>query len=146
MSWSWIVKTTNRAPDYWLARVQELIRQASSPPAEGEVHGDTNSSWLHLLVDEVVAGLPSGEDYDSNMRLASVLSAILGLWYSQVHWAKTFDPNRPTHDRQRAYLARLEWVAFMSRAFVDHSIAPTAFPGQSWSFPFDPEARGGDFV
>lgn len=142
----WLAEKTNREAGYWLTRVQELIRQASAP-ADESGHGETDPGWLHRLVDEVIASLPkSGPEYDSNMRLASVLAAVLGLWYSQVHWAKTFDPNRPNYERQRAYQQRLEWVLFMLTCFTDHSLAPTAFPGQGWSFPFDPEAKGGDFV
>ena len=141
---TWLKEYTNRDESYWMARVQNLISSNTTDREDG--HGDTDLKWVHRLVDEVTNNLPPDEGYDGNMRTAAILSAVLGLWYNQVHLAKCHDPNRPTFIRQQAYLRRQDWMLAFIQNLFDFSGAPTYFPGQKWQFPFDPEARGGEFV
>src|SRR5712692_1464094 len=142
---SWLKDVTNRDEAYWMARVQSLIASNTKDTEDG--HGETDLKWIHDLIDEVQNNLPEpNPPYDGNMRMAASLAAILGLWYSQVHYAKTQDPNRPTNIRQRAYWRRLDWIEEMIHNMIDTSCVSTYFPGQKWQDPFDPESRGGEFL
>lgn len=141
---SWLEETTNRNETYWMARVQTLIAQNTIPREDG--HGDSNLIWIKLLVDEVEQLLPPGNDYDGNMGMAARLSAILGLWFAQVQYAKTQDPNRPVFVRQRAYERLLSWTADFFLNCIDHSGLQTFFPGQKQADPFDPAMKGGEFL
>lgn len=142
---SWLKEVTNKDEAYWMSRIQSLISQHTVAKEDG--HGETDSDWIKRLADEVVDNLPqSGHPYDGNMRMAAILSSILGLWYSQVHQAKTFDAHRPTFERQQAYFARQTWALDFLKNLLDMSNGPIYFPGQPWQFCFDPEAKGGDFL
>jgi hypothetical protein len=141
---SWLKDTSNRDEAYWVARVQQLISKNTTDREDG--HGDTDTKWIQELVDEVVSNLPSGDTYDGNMRCAAIISHVLALWYSQLHYAKTQDSHRPTFERQRAYHARLAWQLSLVQALLDISNGPTYFPGQPWQNPFDGDARGGTFL
>lgn len=143
---TWLKETTHRDESYWMARVQQLIANNTTSTSDG--HGETNEKWLLQLFDEVVVGLPPAGPvpYDGNMRLAATISAILGLWYSQVHHAKSQDSHRPTFVRQAAYFARLQWVYSFFANVLDVSGGATYFPGQPWQNPFAGDSKGGDFL
>ena len=141
---SWIQEKTNRSEEYWVARVQALISENTKSTEDG--HGETDEQWIHQLVDEIVSNLPPDETYDGNMRMAALLSYVLGLWYASVHLAKMFDSNRPTFVRQRAFQNLQDWKTAMFESMTDISKLPTYFMGQPWQHPFDPEAKGGDFL
>lgn len=143
---SWLKEYTNRDEAYWMARVQQLIKD-NTVTAEGEAHGNTDEKWVHQLVDEVIKNFPPTDPpYDGNMRAAASLSAILGLWFAQVQFAKTQDPNRPTFLRQRGYEKLMHWIGSSIQNMMDHSATPTFFMGQKWQTPWDPEAKSGEFV
>lgn len=141
---SWLEETTNRDEAYWVARVQRLIADSTVPREDG--HGETDLGWIRTLVDEVEQTLPPGNDYDGNMEMAARLSAILGLWFAQVQYAKCQDPNRPIFVRQKAYQRLLSWTADFMLNCIDHSGLQTFFPGQKQSDPFNPTERGGEFL
>lgn len=144
---SWLLEYTNHDEAYWVARVQRLIAENTTPLENG--HGETNLEWIRILVDEIENNLPpEGWDkpYDGNMRMAAILSAVLGLWFAQLSFAKTQDSNRPTYVRQEAYKKRLNWIKDFIMNLVDTSGAATYFMGQPWQNPYDPNAKGGEFL
>lgn len=141
---SWIEDKTNRTDEYWVARVQHLI--AKNTVARDDGHGDTDEKWVHQLVDEIVKDLPVDETYDGNMRIAAILGYVLTLWFTATQIAKTFDSHRPTNIRQKAYIRLNEYKREFCNMMWDMSKHPGYYPNQPWQFPFDPEAKGGDFV
>ncbi len=147
VSMSWLRDMTHQGRPYWVSRVQTLI--ANNTKYNNETgHGETDTEWIHQLVDEVEKGLPplGSTPYDGNMRMAAILSMVLGLWYSQVHFAKTQDSHRPLFDRRMAAIKRQAWIMSMIDHITDTSGCSTYFPGQPWESPWSPEAKSGDFL
>ncbi len=140
-----LLKLTNRDNAYWVARVQNLIRENATDREDGHMDVDL-PKWIHQLVDEVITGLPAEGGYDGNMRTAVTLSLILSLWYNQLHYAKARDPHRPAFTRQMADQKRLEYVHAMLDNLVNFSQAPTFFPSQPWEDPWMPSVTSGDFL
>jgi hypothetical protein len=141
---SWLEDYTNHDDTYWVARIQRLIADNTVPREDG--HGDTDLKWIRNLIDEIENSLPPDPTYDGNMRMASILSAVLGLWFVQVQNAKIHDPNRPTFTRQVASTSLLYWIRDFFLNCIDHSRHETHFPGQKWSDPWDASDRGGSFL
>lgn len=143
---SWLRDMTHQGRPYWISRVQTLIANNTQPDGKG--HGETDLKWIHELVDEVEKGLPplGPIPYDGNMRMAAILSMILGTWYSQLHYAKTQDSHRPVFDRRMASIKRHAWIMSMIDHMTDTSGGATYFPGQPWDSPWAPEAKNGEFV
>lgn len=141
---SWIEDITNRNDEYWVARVQHLIAKNTVPDGNG--HGETDEKWVHELVDEIVKDLPVDETYDGNMRIAAILGYVSSLWFVSTQLAKTYDSHRPTNIRQKAYRRLNLWKQDFCAMLWDMSKFPTYYPEQPWQFPFDPSAKGGDFV
>lgn len=143
---SWIEDKTNKSDEYWVARVQQLIKDHTTLE-EGEAHGHTDKAWVHKLVDEVVANLPPPDPpYDGNMGIAARLGYILCLWFCSTQLAKCYDSHRPTFVRQKAYEALGQWKEAMVKNMWDMSKFPTYYPDQPWDMPFAPEAKSGDFL
>lgn len=141
---SWLKTNTNRDEEFWLARVQTLISEATTDRPDG--HGDTDEKWVYYLVDEIISNLPPEGQYDGNMRIAATVSAVLGLWYSQVHNAKIHDPNRPSFVRQLAYYGRQGWIQSFIENLFDISRTATYFPGQKWESPWVASPKSGEFL
>jgi hypothetical protein len=141
---SWIEDRTNRSDEYWVGRVQQLI--ISNTILKDDGHGDTDSKWIHKLCDEIENSLPPETDYDGNMRMAAILGYIFSLWYSSTHLAKTFDSHRPVYTRQKAYGMLQDWKHGVFDLLTNISKHPAYYPGQPWQHPFDPDAKGGDFL
>ena len=57
---SFLQTTTHRPPEWWVATIQQLVADASTP-SEDPGHDSTDAAaWLKRLVDLVVDGLPVG--------------------------------------------------------------------------------------
>jgi hypothetical protein len=161
---NYLLEKTSFDDAYWMARVQQLIVECSTPIAtesreeNGQIvalagHSSTDTKMaLRRLLDEVIATNPiSGSAtgigvYDENMRTISLLGYICVLWYSSTHRAKLFDPARPLSLRRQAWGAYLSWATELVRMLLDVSRLSTFFPIQKWGYPFDPEGKDGTFI
>jgi hypothetical protein len=143
---SFLQTTTHRSPEWWVATIQQLIADASSPSEDPNHDTTDGAAWLKRLVDTVLDGLPPSNDYDGNMRAGAILSQALFVWYVRLHRAKWSDPRRPLELRQRAYEGWLAFVESTFAAVVDVRNDPVAFSGQEWDHPYSPKARSGGFV
>lgn len=141
---AWLEEYTNHDDAYWVARIQRLIAENTTPREDG--HGDTDLKWVHQLVDEIENNLPPTQTYDGNMRVAAITSMVLALWFTQVANAKAHDPNRPTNDRQQATKKIRYFILDMVDNITNYDHHETYFPGQKWSDPWDASDRGGSFV
>ncbi len=149
----WLEGKTGHGTVYWMARIQTLIAEHSTPP-DDTGHGSTDSeAVLHSLVHEIVSHSPVSHPlsgiaaYDGNMYLFSVLAHITTLWYSTVQRAKLSDPKRPVGNAMMVYREMyLPWLLELQRILFDHSQDATYFPGQQWQNPFMPDAESGSFI
>lgn len=142
---SWIEDYTNKNEEYWFSRIQYLISR-NTTTEEGKAHGETDEKWIYELVGELIRSLPPDQNYDGNMRMSALLSYILGLWYSTIHYMKCYNPDRPLAIRQSAYRNLQRWKHAMFESMIDTSKHPAYAPGHPWSHPFDGDSISGDFV
>mgnify|MGYP001573328310 CR=1 FL=1 len=144
---SWIELMTAKDAKWWVAKVQTLIAKHSKP-TKNPWHGTTKTGMVIAeLTNEVQKTFPrKGPAYDGNMRMASVLSYVLAVFYLRLHRAKSYDPRRPVKARQAAYWSRLHYATALFMAVVDESMDAEMFPGQNWESPWDPRTTDGYFV
>lgn len=142
----WLVKTTGRSAAWWMAACQNAIQSKSKPTDDPNHDENDPETFLKDVAHLVCTSLPNDETYDSNMRVAAVMSVVLGLWKARVHYAKTQDPNRPVVNRQKSYAGWVEWAHALTDALLDERDDPAYFPGQSWDHPFTFQADDGEFI
>lgn len=149
----WLEWITGKDNSYWMSRVQTLIK-VNSTEADETGHGDTDiHAVLSQLVDEISTIIPEAnprlgmELFDGNMWAFSVLSQVTTLWYSRVHFAKTYDPNRPVGNATKVYKDKyIPYVLGIQLTLMDQSRDSTYFPEQEWQNPFVPKPKSGKFL
>lgn len=137
----------------WVQRCEALIQVHSTPArtrGKYKGHGSTDSvAWISDLVNEAwreIRRTRKGMAYDENMALASLVGLILATWYSNVHRAKAFDPNRPLKLRRRALEQRAEWLKGFFGMLNSDRMMGEVWGHQEFNLPYGKKAKGGKFV
>ena len=138
--------------EYWVTRVQYLIGEYSTRPAESgplKGHSRTNAlAWVIALASELEQDArkrSEGEPYDGNMALAADLGMVLATWYACVHRAKSYDMRRPLEVRRDANTRVVQYRGQLEILMSSDVLMGLLFYDQPWNFPFGMGAAGGSF-
>ena len=133
---------------WWLRFVEREIGKCMGPVQKDGHSRMTSYDWLNAVIGELFkTGFPKEGRYDGNMRIAYLVSFVLGTWYARVHHSKAFDPHRPRKVRQDAYASWRSAVMNLVASLVDESRDPKVFNGiPFYENPFDPKTKSGKFV
>lgn len=139
----WLEKETGYSLEWWFRFVQESVVKNSSP-SEDPKHDETDTRKVIEALTSLVCNCPpmSGR-YDENMRVAMLLSFILGSWFVKICKGKSLDPKRPLQDRARGYKRVSDFVGEFLRGCLDDRDLPLLL-GQEFELP-GPRGRDGSF-
>jgi hypothetical protein len=134
---------------WWMRFVQKRIAANSGPRGPNGHSPMLSYDWIgHVVATLFKTAFPKdGPAYDPNMRIAFLLTLVMGTWYSRVQHSKTFDPRRPKKIRRAAYESWRNSVTALLGSLISEHDDPLVFNGKPfYENPFDPKAKDGKYV